>query len=76
MFGWGKKDKPATAEKPKAQKAAAPAALKPASTATKDNKSDLKVDIKERKGCSAVLAIQVSAKKVEEATEDSFRRIQ
>lgn len=75
MFGWKKKSKPvendttvAVQEKPVA--AAVVEEIKETET------SGLKVKVKERAGCTVVMAIEVPADQVNEAMAESYRRVQ
>jgi trigger factor len=65
MFGWMKKEKNEAAPKSGAGRAAVKE--KPL--------GDLKVKVKERKGCAAELAVEVPADRVEAALEESFERV-
>lgn len=70
MFGWKKKQKPTETEGVVAvQEKTAPVEVN-------ETTAGLKVKIKERKGCSVVMAIEIPADQVAEATEEAFRRVQ
>lgn len=66
MFGWKKKEKPLTSETADGEKAAAPAAVS----------DGLTVKVKDRAACSVVMSVEVPAVRVQEATEESYRRVQ
>jgi trigger factor len=78
MFGFGKKDKAKEKEKPSAAKGGGPAVgVKEARPPkAEEPASDLKVKVTDRKPCRLTLSVQVSWKRVEGETEESFRRIQ
>lgn len=65
MFGWKKKGKNETNAKNGAER-----------TALKEKPlGDLKVKVKDRKGCTAELSVEVPADRVEAALEESFARV-
>ncbi len=76
MFGWKKKQKPAENESAVAVQEKSAAVTAPVEPSDQEQNGGLKVKVKERKGCSVLMSIEVHEDHVADAMEESYRRVQ
>ena len=76
MFGWKKKQKPAESESAVAVQEKPAAASAPVQAPVQEQNAGLKVKVKERKGCTVLMSVEIPSGQVGEALEEAYHRVQ